>query len=151
MADEQTNPGVLHERSDIRPLAVTATAAGVLLGTLAIVLLLWFFFGWLRRSGPAVIPRAGLAPVYNSVREPLLQRSSRDDLEAMRVEEDKLLNGYRWVDRERGIAAIPIDRAIAIAAERGVPAAIPAGDLKLYPPAAGRRETGYETPSAGAR
>jgi hypothetical protein len=40
----------------------------------------------------------------------------------MRAAEDKILNGYGWVDREHGVARIPIDRAIDLLAQRGLPA-----------------------------
>ena len=32
-----------------------------------------------------------------------------------------MLHHYRWVDRRNGIVSIPIDRAIQLLAQRGVP------------------------------
>lgn len=40
----------------------------------------------------------------------------------MRAEEDKILNSYDWVDKEKGIVRIPIQRAIDILASKGLPA-----------------------------
>ena len=40
---------------------------------------------------------------------------------ALRASEQATLESYGWVDRERGIVRIPIDRAIDLVAERGVP------------------------------
>jgi hypothetical protein len=39
----------------------------------------------------------------------------------MRAAEDVMLNSYRWIDREARIVGIPIDRAIEVLAEKGLP------------------------------
>ena len=43
------------------------------------------------------------------------------DLRAMRAAEDKILNSYGWIDPEKGMVRIPIDRAIDLLAQRGLP------------------------------
>ena len=40
------------------------------------------------------------------------------DLEKAREEGQAQLEGYRWVDRENGVVAIPIERAMELAVER---------------------------------
>jgi len=40
------------------------------------------------------------------------------DLSALRREKAALLEGYRWLDRDRGIVQIPIERAMALLVER---------------------------------
>ncbi len=52
-------------------------------------------------------------------REVVSQRSA--ELVAVQAAQEAQLHGYRWVDRARGIAAIPIDRAMALVA-RELPA-----------------------------
>ena len=42
------------------------------------------------------------------------------ELKTMRAEEDSLLKSYAWVDREKGIVRIPIQRAIDIVARGGI-------------------------------
>jgi len=54
--------------------------------------------------------------------EPQLQKTPVPDLKAIRAEEDKLLNGYAWVDQPKGVVRIPVDRAIEVLAKRGLPA-----------------------------
>jgi hypothetical protein len=39
----------------------------------------------------------------------------------LRARQELLLNGYGWVDREKGVARIPIDEAMRIVVERGLP------------------------------
>ena len=53
---------------------------------------------------------------------PRLQVNPARDITEMRLAEDRILNGYGWVDAAKGIARIPITRAIAIAAKKGLPA-----------------------------
>jgi hypothetical protein len=44
-----------------------------------------------------------------------------EQLKQMRAKEEATLAGYGWVDRKAGRVRIPIDRAIDLAAKRGVP------------------------------
>ncbi|MDB6111506.1 MAG: hypothetical protein JWR69_3256 [Pedosphaera sp.] len=54
--------------------------------------------------------------------EPRLQVSPPLDLAELRTREDAELNSYGWIDRTSGVVRIPIDRAIDIIAQKGVPA-----------------------------
>jgi len=40
----------------------------------------------------------------------------------MRAREDEILTTYGWVDRNAGIVRIPIDAAMKLTLERGLPA-----------------------------
>ena len=53
---------------------------------------------------------------------PMLQVRPRDELATHGAAEDAILDGYRWVDQEMGIAGIPVDRAMRILADGGLPA-----------------------------
>ncbi len=53
--------------------------------------------------------------------EPRLQAAPPKDMQEFRTRENAVLNGYAWVDKEKGKAQIPIDRAIDIAVEKGLP------------------------------
>jgi hypothetical protein len=55
--------------------------------------------------------------------EPRLQNSPFDDLKRLQAEEEKALSSYGWVDRKAGIARIPIERALEIASQGGLPPA----------------------------
>ncbi len=54
--------------------------------------------------------------------EPRLQTNPRQDLKDMRAQEDALLHSYGWVDKNAGVVRIPIDEAIKLTLERGLPA-----------------------------
>jgi hypothetical protein len=50
--------------------------------------------------------------------EPRLQVAPAADLKKLRAIEDARLHQYEWIDRQAGIAAIPIERAMEILAGR---------------------------------
>ncbi|HUK18995.1 MAG TPA: hypothetical protein VLW65_21390 [Bryobacteraceae bacterium] len=52
---------------------------------------------------------------------PQLEVSERLDLARERAAEDKLLTTYGWADRQSNTARIPIDRAIDLVAQQGLP------------------------------
>lgn len=148
---------VAFEPRDVSAFGVIATGVGILIGTLVSIFLLYFYFIYLRGTRPEPPPRAELAPEYNSIRQPLLQPSPRSDLKYLREYEDQVLNGYRWVDQGKGVVSIHIERAIELVVERGLPPARgDAASLKLWPPRAGSRQTGFDqvqrnqTPELGA-
>lgn len=64
--------------------------------------------------------------------EPRLQASPPGDLTTMRKEDAAALDSYGWVDQKKGIARIPIDRAIDILATEGLPTR--RADAKAKPP-----------------
>jgi hypothetical protein len=74
--------------------------------------------------GAAQSPRHPLASTLARTEPPAprLQPDPRADLLAQRALEDALLETYGWVDKSRGIVRVPIERAIDVLAERGLPA-----------------------------
>lgn len=83
------------------------------------------------------------------------------DLADLHAREDLLLGNYSWVDQSKGIVRIPIERAMEIIAQRGLPVAPPeqqaplmAGDSKAtvaLPLTSGFAPTGYEQDLAASR
>jgi hypothetical protein len=54
---------------------------------------------------------------------PLLQISPRLDLRDFRAQEDNQLNSYGWVDRRAGVVRVPIERAMELVLQKGLPVA----------------------------
>jgi hypothetical protein len=52
---------------------------------------------------------------------PRLQVTPELDLAQFRAQEDAILGSYAWVEKDRGIVRIPIEEALRIVAERGLP------------------------------
>ena len=53
--------------------------------------------------------------------EPHLQTNELSDLSEKLEDERYLLNHYGWVNHQQGIAHIPIERAMALVLEKGLP------------------------------
>ena len=60
-------------------------------------------------------------PVSSRPPFPKLQIFPPADLEKFRDHEDAQLNTYGWIDKTAGIVRIPIDRAMDLLAQRGLP------------------------------
>lgn len=113
-----------HETSDvsIRPLAIFLALMTVTLlavGGIVAGLFRWFEAQAGSHDPPAPAHADDRAPPV--ITEPLLQVSSRRDLQELRSREERVLGATEWVDRETGVARIPIERAIDLAAESGLP------------------------------
>ncbi len=52
---------------------------------------------------------------------PRLQDDNTRELKMMRANEDKVLQGYTWIDKNSGAVRIPVSRAMEVLAERGLP------------------------------
>ena len=112
-----------HEKSDLSIVAITIfgiVLTGVLIA--ALVSMAWlfgFFESWQARQD---VPPSPLATTRSGPPQPLLQVHPVQDLKSLRAAEDRILTSYGWVNKEAGIARIPIARAMEIVVERGLPA-----------------------------
>jgi hypothetical protein len=111
-----------HEVRDVlfRPILITGAA---LFGTLFVVMAISLgLYSWnanrLAQSDAGLPP---LAVVDQTPPEPRLQASNNADLLAMQAEHDELLGSYGWVNQAQGRARIPIERAMELIAQRGLP------------------------------
>lgn len=110
-----------HETTDVSPQYVGLFALGL---TLMIALVLpflgWVFWHFEANARRADVPQSPLA--RNQITPPpVLQNDPTADLVAFRHEEEERLAGYRWIDPRQGIVSLPIERAIEILSERGLP------------------------------
>jgi hypothetical protein len=101
-----------YERSDVNVRLV----GGLAMGLIAFLLLTPVAL-----RGIYAIPRGGLTSPRPAVAAPRLQINPAADLSALRRAEDGLLASYGWVNQPSGIARLPIERAIILTAERGLP------------------------------
>ena len=115
-----------HEESDvrIRPLAIFLTVLAISLVVVsgAMALLLQTYMSEADRAEPPPSPLADAERAAEAhVPGPLLEVASGLQLEQLRAKENQRLAAAEWIDRDKGIARIPIDQAIALVAERGLP------------------------------
>jgi hypothetical protein len=111
-----------HEQTDaaVRPI-LTFGVVLVFIIIASLVALTFLFRLFTHREAlagpqPSSMNREGQIPPL-----PRLQVSPPRDLRALRKAEDDVINSYGWVDRNAGRVRIPIDRAMELMAQRGLP------------------------------
>jgi hypothetical protein len=142
-------PGAGHELSDLSPRAIAifgiALAATVIF---CLILAVWIFNYLAGREARQDVAPSPLAK-REAPAEPLLQVAAPKDLEGMRAAEEKILSSYDWVNRQAGTVRIPIQRAMQLLAERGIPAA--SKESGTQGETGGGRQTGQSSQPARAK
>ena len=118
--------GVQEDKIDLRGIFGFAIGLTVVIVFVEIAMLVWMRMGVNAidaSNPPKVFPLAAL-PDDRRPPEPRLQEfgQSRLDLKNLRAAEDDVLNGYRWVDRNKNIVRIPVADAMKLTLQRGLPA-----------------------------
>jgi hypothetical protein len=126
MSERPVNPEVRFEKTDVDAGGLLKAGFVVVAVTVATVFFLyWLYFVFVRQEAarqpapPVLKPTAGVL----SPPPPLLQTGPAVDLHTFREQEDRILGGYAWVDKERGVVRIPIEEAMRLVVSRGVGAA----------------------------
>jgi hypothetical protein len=110
-----------HERRDVnvRWLAYSGVALVVLLiGSLALMWGLFGIFDSERRRVDTPTPLADTRPLPPG---PRLQASPAQDMQELLATEHGLLQDYAWVDPSTGIVRIPIEQAMTVVVQQGLP------------------------------
>jgi hypothetical protein len=112
MPNEEMGSRALPQRPDVDHRLVLMTVGGFLLFVaLAMAGLLVF----LKAEAPgALAPRT-----LHQFPQPALQKAPQNDLDHFIAAQRAALSGYDWVDRDHGIARIPIAQAMGMIAARG--------------------------------
>lgn len=113
-----------HEHRDVNVVAVTRFGLGLAAGVVVAGFLMWFLFDRFAaretRSSPLPAPMSMSDPEKEPP-EPRLQPAPIVDLKEVRAAEEAILSHYAWVDPDKGIVRIPIDRAMDLIAKEGLP------------------------------
>ena len=67
---------------------------------------------------------AAISPLYQPQELPPPPRLQADpvlDLKKLRADEERILRSYGWVDRANGVVRIPVEHAIDLIVEKGLP------------------------------
>lgn len=103
------------ETRDVWPRALVAFGVGLLVFLAVSAIVLKFVF-----DTTPVWPPPGAAAEGDG-ESPALQRAPEGDLEGFRAREDRDLTTLGWVDRSAGIARIPIEDAMKLVVQDGLP------------------------------
>jgi len=120
-ANNTKHAGPGYEESDVSVRRLFGFALGVvalvLVGVLGSLVVFHFFIQH-ESLGPPASP-------FENVRQlppqPRLQVNAPLDLAHYRADQDKVLENYGWVDAQAGVVRIPIDRAMELLLQKGLP------------------------------
>jgi hypothetical protein len=125
MSEKHENGEVQYEKEDINPRSTFWFGAWILVVMVVVSFLvkpLYDFF--VTRDTESQPPAAYVADSNPEALEPpapRLQVTPEKDLADLRAREDAILTSYAWVEKDRGIARIPVEEAMRLVAERGLP------------------------------
>src|SRR5439155_15306591 len=158
MSDElnrdQEHDEVAYEREDLSPRGIFAFLIGLALVGVLIHFTLKGMYGYLetyeKQHQPPLNPV--VSQTENDSRkvsnadiarfpQPRLETNESLEINDFRLQAEKKLNSYGWIDQKAGIARIPIDRAMQLLAQRGLPTRLQAGAVPPSPVNMARQAT----------
>jgi hypothetical protein len=124
-----------YERQDLQASGILYFLLGLAVATLLCILGLKGLFAFLEHREKAVQPAVNplvtnlpadtrhIAPGYPQgvFPNPKLEEDERGQLNNIRIKEEKVLYSYGWVDEKAGTVHIPIERAMDLLVQRGLP------------------------------
>jgi hypothetical protein len=149
-----------YERQDLKPAGILYFLLGLGLATLFCILLLLGVFNILDRrekaDQPAMSPLITNVPAdtrhiergypQSAFPSPKLEEDERGQLDAIRNNEDRILYSYGWSDEKAGTVHIPIERAMDLLVERGLPVRASSGNADA---AVAKSESGKPSKESG--
>jgi hypothetical protein len=118
------NREIRFEPSDVDASSLLKYGFWLVVTTAVVVVLLWrLYFVFVAREAARQPPPPVMKvdPEAMTVPLPNLQTLPTLDLTAFRAREDSVLHSYGWVDKEAGVVRIPIEEAMRLLVERGMP------------------------------
>lgn len=116
-------PGVHHEESDVDIAAIFKFGAGLFLVAVVVHVVVYNALVLLERTqSVATVDFPIAAGEARTPPGPRLQVTPREEMRQLVATDEEALSSYRWVDRDLGIVRIPIDVAMRLTLERGLPA-----------------------------
>jgi hypothetical protein len=113
-----------YEKTDADLSAVTRVGLGIAVLTVVVALVLVPILGGMiarqAKDDVAPPPIPGFEPGRKAP-EPRLQDEPFTDWNTLKARQESLLTGYGWVDEGSGVTRIPIDQAMTMVLERGLP------------------------------
>ena len=141
------NPETVHEERDVNVRAILMFGLFLLVSAIIIHIALWGFFRFLEnqraKQDPRPSPVAGQRPT--KFPQPQLQPNPVEDVARMRAREAEQLHKYGWVNKQAGVAHIPIERAMELVVQRGLPSRQAQPQAQGAP--AGTESSGGEKPN----
>jgi len=111
-----------HEKKDVDVASMFLVALILFLSGALVCLAMWGLMRFLvAKQYAEEVARPPAAKTGESFPQPRLQTHPGRDLRRLRADEEARLNSYGWIDRDAGVAHIPIDQAIDLLLRHGLP------------------------------
>lgn len=147
MSDEMTNHGhsgheTEYEREDLGSRGVFAFMIGLAIVGLVIYFIIVGMYTFLdnyersqmatasplvtsKRAMSRVVTQDDMDKAFKDNGTPMLEINERGQFRDFLVNQENQLNSYGWVDEKAGVAHIPIERAMELMVQRGLPVYTP--------------------------
>lgn len=137
--EHPSNPDVTYEKTDAYPRPLYQFLFWISVTCIVSAIFSWFTLEALKKWRDGGATRAVMAPAQDTSEPPAPRIQTREslDLTAFKKEEKEVLSTYGIVDKEQGLYRIPIEEAMRLTVERGLP--VRGEDPKTAP--AGKSET----------
>jgi hypothetical protein len=123
-----------YEARDMSPGAVYAFLVGLAIACGIVALVLWGVFRAMNTYDashqppqnpllPATAADTRVVPpdAPNKFPQPRLEKNERLEINEFLLKQEQTLDSYGWVDQKSGVVRIPIERAMQLIAQRGLP------------------------------
>ncbi len=120
-----TPPGAKYEHTDIDPAVGYKFGLWLAVSMVIGAVIVYGTFVWLERAGNARDEVRTFPVAAGRVQEPPsphLQAQPFKDVYQLKTEQRSALHGYGWIDKATGVVHIPIERAMELTLQRGLPA-----------------------------
>ena len=116
---------VSYERKDVNVFQISAFGIDLLLAVIVSVFAMWAMFDFFYHREDQKNVNGANALMLNErpklPPEPRLQAEPKMELKDLKADEETILHSYGWMDPNKGTVRIPIDLAIDMVAQKGLP------------------------------
>jgi hypothetical protein len=140
MSEERQHGREGFERQDLTAQGVFAFLISLAVGGVLVYFVVWGFYDFMDarqrlhqpQQSPLVKqseadPRIVSPDEITKFSQPRLEQNERVEINNFRLKEEQTLNSYSWVDEKSGTVRIPIERAMQLVSQRGLPTIPKAG------------------------
>lgn len=124
MNDEKNiNADIRFERKDVNASVLAWIGAGIVVTAIILHVVLYGLYRMFDTGAARVgrIPATRMKAQPRTAVEPQLQVNPVADMKQLREMENRKLSSYGWVNKEQGVVRIPVEQAMKLIAERGLP------------------------------
>ena len=120
---EKINPDVKYETSDANAKRLGFIGALIVITAIILPFLLWGLYGHFEETAAngSPVPESVSKQKFDTAQSPPLEPHPIANYEKFRQTENEKLNNYGWIDKQNGVVHIPIEQAMKILINKGLP------------------------------